>query len=261
MRRLLVPLAISLLALALAPLARADSHTFLDTDVIFPAQPIGIFGPANHYPATIPVEEVPGTVTNVTATLIQLGSGSGDDIDMALESPDGTQVMLMSDACGVDNTLEDEVWTFDDSAPTFLSDNGPCTAGEHKSYKPTNYEPESDDFGPDGPEGPFLNHLSAFDGSDAEGEWSLYVTDDNDEFFGYEFDGWALTLETEPPAPEVITKIVPETKIVTVPAPAAPTSPASPKTGKRARALAQCKKKHSAKAKRSCVAKAKKLPA
>jgi subtilisin-like proprotein convertase family protein len=261
MRRLLVPLVISLLALAMAPLARADTHTFLDTDVIYPAEPIGIFGPANHFPATIEVEGVPGPVTNATVTLIQLGSGSGDDIDMALESPDGTQVMLMSDACGVDENLEDEVWTFDDAAPTFLSDNGPCTSGEHKSYKPTNYEPESDDFGPDGPEGPFLNHLSAFDGSGAEGEWNLYVNDDNDEFFGYEFDGWALTLETEPPAPpapEVITKIVPQTTVVTVPAPAAPSAT---NTGKRAAALAKCKKKHDAKAKRSCVTKAKKLPA
>jgi hypothetical protein len=259
MRRLPLPLAVAFLALALAPVARADTHTFLDTDVIFPEQPIGIFGPANDYPATIEASDVPGRVTGATVTLIQLDSGSGDDIDMALEGPEGQQVMLMSDACGIGKPLDDEVWTFEDAAPTFLSDNGPCAAGEHKGYRPTNYEPESDDFGPDGPEGPFLNQLAAFDGSGAEGDWSLYVTDDTDEYFGYEFFGWALTLETEPPAPpapQVITKIVPQTTVVTVPSPPQAAKP----TGKRAAALAKCKPKHGAK-KRACRAKAKKLPA
>jgi hypothetical protein len=55
-----------------------------------------LFGPATHYPSTIEVAGVAGAVTKVTATVLDFGSSSPDDIDMALVGPNGAQVMLMS---------------------------------------------------------------------------------------------------------------------------------------------------------------------
>ena len=58
------------------------------------------------------------------------------------------------------------------------------------------------------------------------------MTDDNDVgFLGFEIKAWALTLEVEPPPASVSTP------------PVAPPTVTSQRTGKRAAALAKCKKK------------------
>jgi hypothetical protein len=82
------------------------------------------FGPAFDYPSTASVSGVPGVAANVTVTVFSLRSANPDDIDMVLVGPNEEQVMLMSDACG-STGFSERTWTFDDAAPTFLSDNGP----------------------------------------------------------------------------------------------------------------------------------------
>jgi hypothetical protein len=256
-----------LAALGPADAVAAETRTFLNTDQEFPTgDSNGVFGPATHYPSTIAVTGVAGTVTKVTATVTGLGSSSPDDIDMALVGPDGAQVMLMSDACGVNpTTLAEATLTFDDSASSFLSDNGPCASGQVSTVKPSNYEnPELDDLSKEGggPPPPYTNALSALAGGSPNGAWKLFVLDDHDGFVGFTFSAWALVLEIEPPPPAP-----PTIETITVPGPA--TSPhdstpvsnaTSKKTGKRAAALARCKTKKS-KAKRvKCRKKAQKLP-
>ncbi len=115
--------------------------------------------------------------------------------------PNGQKVMLVSDACGVNpNTLEDENWTFDDSAPTFISNGGPCGDFQDESFKPTNYEnPDDDDLTPSGgPAGPYLNSLSLLAGGSPNGAWNLFVFDDNPTFHGFDISAWALNLEIQP---------------------------------------------------------------
>jgi hypothetical protein len=247
-RRLLLPTALLLLVLAPA-VARAETHTFLNTDDLSPTDLGGTSGPANHYPSSIVVSGIPGTVTNATVTLINLGSSSGDDIDMVITGPNGQRVMLMSDACGENpNTLTNEDWTFDDSAPTFLSNNGPCASNQQASFKPSNYlgsGPEPDDLSKGGgPAPPYVNALSFFDGSTPDGAWNLFVMDDNEiGYVGFDIKAWALTLEVQPP--------------VTPPA-VPPTTPRA--TGKRAAALAKCKKKRRKRARRRCRRRARALP-
>lgn len=87
-RLLLLPTALLLVALVPA-LARADTHTFLIADNLFPTEGAGAFGPANDYPSSIVVSGLSGTVTKVTATVLDLNSASGDDIDMVLVGPKG----------------------------------------------------------------------------------------------------------------------------------------------------------------------------
>jgi hypothetical protein len=87
-------------------------------------------------------------------TVLDLDSTSPDDIDMVVAGPNGQNVMLVSDACGENpNTLKEDDWTFDDAAPTFLSDPGPCSSFQQTSFRPSNYlgsAPEPDDLSPDG---------------------------------------------------------------------------------------------------------------
>ena len=254
----------SLLLAALAPAgaAAAESRSFLNTDHEFPTGDANLlFGPAKHYPSTIVVAGVGGTVTNVTATVIGLDSASADDIDMALVGPNEEQVMLMSDACGLEASLGDVTFTFDDAAPSFLSDNGPCTPGQVASFRPSNYEnPELDDLSEEGggPPPPYTNALSDLAGGSPDGSWELFVLDDNNAgFIGFSFEAWALTLEIEPPAPPapvVQTVIVPGPTVIQ-PAPAGQS-----KTGKRAAALAKCKTKKTKIQRAKCRAKAQKLP-
>jgi hypothetical protein len=253
----------SVLLAALTPaVAGAETFSFFNSDGLVPTGGAGTEGPANVYPSSVEVEGLSGTVTKVTATAIGFRSGRPDDVDMLLVGPQGDLVMLMSDACGETQGFTKNTWTFDDDAPTLLPDSGPCPSGETASFKPSNYvggSPEPDQFGVGGgifP--PFAGTLSAFDGTDPNGFWELYVRDDQKDFVGFEILGWALILTVEPPAPPA------------PPAPAQPTPPASQtpatpvgqqKTGKRSAALAKCKNKKT-KAKRvACRAKARKLPA
>lgn len=249
-----LPLAAALLIGVLVPAsARAETHTFLNMADLVPTGGAGDFGPAGKYPSSIVISGLSGTVTRATVTLIDLDSSSPDDIDMVITGPNGQQVMLMSDACGeYPANLEDEDWTFEDAAPTFVPNGGPCGPGQQVSFKPSNYlgsEPEPDDLSPGGgPAPPYLNALSFFDGASPDGAWNLYVIDDNAAgFLGFEIKAWALTLDVEPPPP--------------APMPAAAGAAASPKaTGKRAAALARCKKKATKRARTRCRRRARTLP-
>jgi len=251
-----------LAALAPAGAAAAETRTFLNTEGFGPSEGGGLIGPATHYPGTVEVAGVPGTVTGVTLTAIELNANG--DLDMALVGPNGAQVMLMSDACRT-TSAQREIWTFADDAPIFVPQLS-CTFGQTINVRPTNYEPESDNFGPKGPAGPFTNSLSAFDGISPNGAWQLFMIDDSPGVVGFEMSAFALHLEVEPPPPSPAPE-PPAPIVQTVLVPAAATAPApapapkrAKKTGKRAAALAKCKLKKT-KAKRvTCRAKARKLP-
>ncbi len=258
-RRLcLLPTALVLLALAPA-LARADTHTFLNTDDLNPANGAGTYGPATKYPSSIVVSGLSGTVTKASVTLIGLSSASPDDIDMVITGPNGQQVMLMSDACGeAPNTLANEDWTFDDSAQTFLSDGGPCAANQQASFLPSNYlgsAPEPDDLSPGGgPAPPYVNAMSFFNGATPDGAWNLFVMDDNAAgYLGFDIKAWVLKLEVQPPPPAP-----PLATPVTAPVTAPVTTQKA--TGRRAAALAKCRKKKARKARKRCRRRARGLP-
>lgn len=190
-----------LAALVLPVAAQAETRTFLNSTYIVTT---GVQGPANVFPTRLVLSGLSGTVTDANVTLLGLSSARPDDIDVVITGPNGQKVMLMSDACGT-TSFESANFSFDDSAPTFLSNNGTCPAST--SYKPSNYvgaAPEPDNLsvfpgGPGGPAPPYLNALSFFNGASPNGTWSLYLIDDEDAFFGALMSGWALTLDILPP--------------------------------------------------------------
>lgn len=186
----------------------ATRQVFLPTQ-LFPTGGALTEGPASEYPSTITVAGVPGTVTRVEASVLGMGSARPDDIDMVLVGPNGSKVLLMGDACGTAG-LSHASWTFADDAPGFVSDNGPCLGFSTTDFRPSNYignDGVEDDLSSDpvGPPPPYVNNLASLAGGSANGDWKLFVRDDQPDISGFDIDAWGLTIETAAPGTPVNT--------------------------------------------------------
>jgi subtilisin-like proprotein convertase family protein len=154
-------------------------------------------GPAAPYPSTINVAGVLGTVSKVTVTLKNMNHTFPDDIDVLLVGPGGQKLLLMSDAGGsVD--LVNNTYTFDDTAAATMADGALNADG---SYKPSNFG-TGDTFPAPAPVGPYNDPqlLSVFNGVNPNGTWSLYVFDDVGGDVGNINLGWELNITTSTPS-------------------------------------------------------------
>jgi uncharacterized repeat protein (TIGR01451 family) len=159
-------------------------------------------GSASPYPSTIPVSGLTGLVGKVTVSLNGLTHGFPDDIDMILVSPSGQKVVLMSDTGG-GHSLTNVNLIFDDNAAAGLPDSARIVSG---TYKPTDFE-AGDSFPPPAPAGAVSAFLSAFNGSNPNGNWSLYVVDDATGDSGL-IAGWSLSITTINPANSAMNLVV-----------------------------------------------------
>ncbi len=149
-------------------------------------------GAASMYPTLIVVTDLPGVVQKVTATLRGFSHDWPDDVDVLLAGPSGTNVMLLSD-CGGANSHHGINLTFDDAAAASIPDSAAIGAG---TYKPTNMDTTTDSLPSPAPVGPFGKTLEVFNGSNPNGNWSLYIRDDNAMDGGSVAQGWTLSLTT-----------------------------------------------------------------
>ena len=128
-------------------------------------------GPAGPYPATLNLAGLTGTITSLSVRLNGLTHTFPSDLDMLLVAPGGQRSMFMSDvggSAGVSNlTL-----TFQDGAPA------PPAALVAGTYAPTDLPP-ADTMAAPAPAGPYTSALSAFNGTNPNGTWSLYIVDDS----------------------------------------------------------------------------------
>jgi uncharacterized repeat protein (TIGR01451 family) len=164
----------------------ATTHVSSSTTITIPNQ-----GTATPYPATINVSGVTGRVSKATVTLNGLSHSFPHDIDIVLVSPVGTNVLFMSHTGG-GHAVTNVNLTFDDAATGTLPNYDPITSG---TYKPSNYE------GPvalpgTAPSKSYQFALSAFNWSNPNGTWSLYVFDDTAADGGIIVQGWSLDLTT-----------------------------------------------------------------
>ena len=151
---------------------------------------------ATPFPSSIGVSGVSGTLTKLTVTLASLSHSFPDDVDILLVGPHNEKVLLLSDAGG-GGVASNLSLTFDDGAGAFVPDGGPLASG---TFRPSNHEGASDTFSSPAPAPPYGSALSAFNGSDPNGTWSLYVTDDfSSGGSGSIAGGWSLTLTTSTP--------------------------------------------------------------
>ncbi len=130
---------------------------------------------ASPYPATITVSGLPATGAKVqSVTISGLSHTWSDDIDVLLQSPTGTNVVLMSDVGSLAG-LTGVNYTFNDAASGTMS----TTAGNPSgTYKPTN-NGATDTWPAPGP-GAVTDAspaLANFNGN-PNGGWKLFIVDD-----------------------------------------------------------------------------------
>jgi trimeric autotransporter adhesin len=178
-----------------------QTRRFSNTNSIVIPNDISCDGPAAPYPSAIAVSGMRGTITKVTVTLSNfwyVSSINGlAEVDMLLVGPSGQAVIVMSDAGGFWSLYPVEALTFDDAAPGYLPDAWAIVSG---SYKPTEYE-SGDYFPAPAPMSPYATVLSAFNETDPNGTWRLFVVEDEPSWIqcmqGGMDSGWSLTLTTE----------------------------------------------------------------
>jgi uncharacterized repeat protein (TIGR01451 family) len=151
-------------------------------------------GLGNPYPSTIFVTGLTSAVYKVTARLNNLSHPFSKDFDVLLVGPQGQSALLMSDTGA--GALNNVTLHFDDAADVALPSTGVIGTG---SYRPSNYGAGADVFPGSAPAGPYANALSAFNGTDPNGLWSLYVVDGTIGGNGAIAGGWQLTLHTTDP--------------------------------------------------------------
>jgi hypothetical protein len=175
----------------LAAPALAGAVTFSNSGAItIPA--FGTSGPADPYPSTIDVSGVAGTITDVNVTLTGYSHTFPSDVGVLLVGPTGANVALMVRprvvSSGTAVTL-----TFDDDAASPLNCGDTIVTIVGGAFKPNNCAP-SGSFAAPAPAAPYGAALSAFNGTDANGTWRLYVEDFAPGDVGAISGGWSLDI-------------------------------------------------------------------
>jgi uncharacterized repeat protein (TIGR01451 family) len=158
-------------------------------------------GPATPYPSIINVSGLSNVVGKVTVTLNQFSHTFSDDVSVLLVGPansGGQKVLLMSHVGGQSGT-SDAVLTFDESASGPLPQSSQIVSG---TYLPSPYGTVN--WPTNTPPSPYEASLAVFNGSSANGAWSLYVYDGSAGDAGNIADGWSLAVTTIQPVNQVV---------------------------------------------------------
>lgn len=203
-------LAAALLALLATPPADAASRYKTVTRTITYANPIVIdsssnFDPANPYPSQFFVSGFKrGQITDVNIRLVGYSHGWPDDVGALLVGPTGKRVLAMADTgSSFDTPVSGVHIVLDDEAAAPLPDNAQITTG---AYWPTRGTivgpgdaPAPASFPSPAPAGPYASKLAAFDGTNPNGPWRLFVLDDYSSEGGQIAGGWELTIKARVP--------------------------------------------------------------
>ena len=120
--------------------------------------------------------------------LTGLSHAGPDDLDLLLVGPTGTSAIVMSDVGGTTD-VSNVALTLDDQAPASIPDAGPLASG---TFRPTNVG-AGDTLPAPAPTPSGNVYLSAFNGTNPNGTWSLYVADDLSGSWGEITGGWSLS--------------------------------------------------------------------
>jgi hypothetical protein len=168
-------------------------------------------GTGSLYPSTINVSGMGTRLTNLKVKLMNVNHPFPPDFDLLLVGPGGQSFILQSDA-GDTTSAVNRTYTFDDAAPTQLSNTGGLP--NNTSVRPANHQGNdgtNDVFPAPAPAGPYSNPgpqssgsatlNSVFSGTNPNGVWSLYVTDDDFLDTGNIGGGWSVDITAMNPAP------------------------------------------------------------
>lgn len=185
-----------------------DNHTTVSGNTFCNAGPLAInsSGTATPYPSHIFVSGLASATAKVTLTLNNLNHNRPDDIDLLLVGPTGAQVVALSDVGGT-SSASNVTLTLDDAAGSLVPDNGPLTTGTFRptsiNFGGTSVFPAPAPAAPYNFAAPFgaATFGSAFNGTDPNGPWSLYVVNDGLGASGSFAGGACLTINATTPPP------------------------------------------------------------
>jgi subtilisin-like proprotein convertase family protein len=192
-------------AIALLP-GSAAAATFSSTaPITINDYPISACSPgpdaakATPYPSSIQVSHSKGYTTKVTATLNGFSHDYPGDVRMLLSGPLGQTTLLYNEAGG-STSVSNLTITFDDAGATL---SAPLVSGVFKpSQTPNNPQscgaPADRSFPAPAPAAPYGTALAAFNGTNPNGTWNLWVIDDAGGDSGT-IAGWSLDVSAVPP--------------------------------------------------------------
>lgn len=203
----------TVIALTLLPILspqEASATTFANATAITGAKGTVPCGNGNGYvlptpyPSNISVSGLSGTISSLSLKLHN-ASGFGGDFDILLVGPAGQKFVPLSDAGSTDGT--NITLTLSDEASSTLASGGSWGAnGSSVSSKPVNYNAGNDDAFPSpAPNSPYISpaptgtasFASVFNGTNPNGTWSLYLTDDCVDLPDSAINGgWSLDITT-----------------------------------------------------------------
>jgi len=176
---------------------------------------------ADPYPATIEVEGLVGTVTNVRVRLNGVHHSFAGDVEALLVGPEGQNALVMGESIAQD-VVTGTVITFDDLGPgsPFRLVSG--------IFSPIHLLGLGNAaFAPPAPGEPYAGSLSVFDGTEPNGTWRLFIQDDDTPDGGVIAGGWSLDVQTTGPDPVQVPGPT-VTNTVTVPGPTTTTTVPGP---------------------------------
>jgi hypothetical protein len=155
-------------------------------------------GPASPYPSALSVAGLrKGRVLGVNLQINNHSHTCAEDLDVLLVGPSGRNAIAMSDMPGCTNVQNVNLTLDDEGASTWPS---PLVSG---AYVPTDNDAPGNDAFPAPPSGGSAppqdggSALSAFDGTNPNGAWKLYVVDDTIGSAGQFAGGWSLTIKAK----------------------------------------------------------------
>lgn len=164
------------------------------------ATPITITDNRTSTPSTIEVSGLDTPIADINVSLNVYSHTQPADVDVLLVGPQGQTALIMSDVAAASKANNDSL-LLDDQAAAQLPSQDDITSGP---FQPTNYDfsNQPDSFAPDPriptplPSG---SALAIFNGTNANGTWTLFVDDADDDTpdsAGTIASGWSLSITT-----------------------------------------------------------------
>jgi hypothetical protein len=149
---------------------------------------------ASPYPSSIAVSGLTGKTSKVNPTISGLNN-EFDDVQMLLVGPGGQTTLLWRAVCQNALNFNGPTYLFDDAGAALPATNCPGSG----IYRPTDLDQSPVPFTAPAPQGqPYGTALSAFNGTNPNGTWNLFIESTQAGGSGSINGGWSLDIETVP---------------------------------------------------------------
>ena len=148
-------------------------------------------GNAAPYPSTIAVSGIAGTIIDLRVNITNFSHTWPNDVDMVLFGPTGAHSVIFTDAIGGSGGVTGRNYTFASGASALPTTGFPAS-GTYGVVNGGSYT------GTGTPSAVTNTGLGAFNGTNPNGTWSLYVFDDAGGDVG-SIGGWSLEISTGAP--------------------------------------------------------------